>query len=110
MKVHRIDHIGLLKLDIEGMELAALHGLGEYLRPDVVAALQFEYGGTTLAANARLRDFYHLLEPRGYLLAKLFPHFLEQRRYADWMEHYAYANYAALAPHLLTRENPSSPR
>jgi len=99
MKEHGLGHIGLLKLDIEGAELAALHGLGERLRPEVVEVIQFEYGGTTLDAGVTLRELYDLLASRGYVLAKLFPHALVRRDYADWMEHFAYANYVALAPH-----------
>jgi FkbM family methyltransferase len=98
IKEHGIKCIGLLKLDIEGAELAALRGLGEYLRPEVVDVIQFEYGGTTLDAGATLRDLYGLLTSRGYVLAKLFPQSLVRRDYADWMEHFAYANYVALAP------------
>jgi FkbM family methyltransferase len=105
IRAHGIGHIDLLKLDIEGAELVALRGLGEYLRPEVVDVIQFEYGGTTLDAGTRLRDLYELLTSRGFVLAKIFPRFLEQRVYADWMEHFAYANYAALAPRWLASGN-----
>jgi FkbM family methyltransferase len=98
IKAHGLGPIDMLKLDIEGMELAALRGLGECLRPDIIDAIQFEYGGATLDAGVTLRNFYQLLEPHGYILAKLFPHALERRDYADWMEHFTYANYVALAP------------
>jgi len=90
--------VSLLKLDVEGYELAALLGLGESLRPDLVDVIQFEYGGTALDARTTLRDLYRLLEGRGYVLAKLFPSMVEVRPYRSWMEHYAYANYVALAP------------
>jgi Methyltransferase FkbM domain len=93
-----IGRVDLLKLDVEGSELAALRGLGERLRPEIVDAIQFEYGGTALDAGTTLREAYRLLEARGYVLAKLFPRALEVRGYRAWMEHYAYANYVALAP------------
>jgi FkbM family methyltransferase len=91
-----IARVDLLKLDVEGSELAALHGLGERLRPENVGLIQFEYGGSTLDARATLRDFYALLGAQGYRVAKLFPNALEVRPYDVWMEHYAYANYVAL--------------
>ncbi len=108
---HAVEHIDLLKLDIEGSELAALRGLGEKLRPDFVDVVQFEYGGTTLDAGTTLRELYRLLTARGYLLAKLFPQALEVRRYREWMEHYAYANYVALSPRWLPprRAVPAAP-
>ena len=93
-----VARVDLLKLDVEGSELTALLGLGERLRPDVVDVIQFEYGGTAVDAGITLRDLYRLLEARGYLVAKLFPTAVELRGYRSWMEHYAYANYVALAP------------
>lgn len=90
--------VDLLKLDVEGHEVAALRGLGELLKPEHVDAIQFEYGGAALDAGTTLRDLYRLLEGRGFALAKLFPRALEWRDYRPWMEHYAYANYVALAP------------
>ncbi len=88
--------ISFLKLDVEGYELAALRGLGTCLRPKTVAVIQFEYGGTTLDAGHALRDFFELLERSGYAVAKLMPRALEVRRYAPWMDHFAYANYVAV--------------
>jgi FkbM family methyltransferase len=95
-----LPRVDLLKLDVEGYEYAALLGLGEDLRPEKVSAIQFEYGGTTLDAGKTLRDFYRLLEPRGYVMAKLFPRAIEIRPYRDWMETFTYANYVALSPQM----------
>jgi FkbM family methyltransferase len=97
-----ITRVDFLKLDVEGSELAALRGLGERLRPEVVDAIQFEYGGTAIDAGMTLRDLYRLLESRGYVMAKLFPVAIEVRDYRPWMENYAYANYVALSPRWRT--------
>lgn len=102
-----ITRVDFLKLDVEGSELAALRGLGEWLRPEVVDAIQFEYGGTAIDAGTTLRDLYRLLESRGYLMAKLFPAGIEVRDYRPWMEHYAYANYVALSPRWRTARSES---
>lgn len=93
-----VSRVDFLKLDVEGAELSALHGLGSLLDPEQVELIQFEYGGTTLDAGHRLRDFFELLEARGYLVGKLLPGAVEVRRYAPWMDHFAYANFVALAP------------
>ncbi len=101
MAAHRIDRVNVLKLDVEGAELPALRGLGEKLKPETVQLIQFEYGGTAIDAGVTLKDFYDLLSPRGYVLAKLFPRALEVRAYHSWMEHYAYANYVAVSPEFI---------
>jgi FkbM family methyltransferase len=93
-----IKRVDLLKLDVEGHELAALRGTGASLHPDTVDVIQFEYGGAALDAGTTLRQLYDLLSGRGYVVAKLFPAALEARDYRPWMEHYAFANYVALAP------------
>jgi FkbM family methyltransferase len=98
LAANAVTRIDLLKLDVEGHELAALRGLGERLRPETVDVIQFEYGGAALDAGTTLRDLYRLLEGRGYVLAKLFPRALELRSYRPWAEHFSYANYVALAP------------
>ncbi len=93
-----IARVDLLKLDIEGYELAALRGLGDALVPECVRAIQFEYGGTTMDAGVTLGQIYQLLQGRGYRVAKLLPSGLAVRDYAPWMDHYSYANYVAIAP------------
>lgn len=97
LREQNIALLDLLKLDVEGSELAALRGLGDWLRPEAVAVVQFEYGGTTLDARTSLRDFAALFHAHGYVLAKLFPRALEQRDYQPWMDHFAYSNYVAMA-------------
>jgi FkbM family methyltransferase len=101
----RLKRIDLLKLDVEGSELMALVGLREYLSPDIVDIIQFEYGGTSLDARTSLRELYTLLASRGYVLAKLLPSAVEVRDYSGWMENYAYANYLALSPRWIAPQS-----
>jgi FkbM family methyltransferase len=97
IKAKRITHIHLLKIDIEGHEIAAFEGMGEYLSGDFVDFIQFEYGGANLDSKTSLMDFYALLESRGFVVGKLMPRGVELRTYKPWMENFQYANYAAIS-------------
>lgn len=101
LRERSVERVDLLKLDVEGFELAALQGLGARLRPDIVDVIQFEYGGTTLDAGVTLRELYRLLSSAGYLIGKLFPRAVDIRPYGCSMEHFSYSNYVALSPRWL---------
>jgi FkbM family methyltransferase len=58
-----IDRIDLLKVDVEGHELAVLEGARGLLRAGRVGAVQFEFGERNLASRTFLRDFFRLLGP-----------------------------------------------
>jgi len=97
-----IKKIDFLKLDIEGHELSALNGLGEFLNPSFIKAIQFEYGGTNLDSKTSLRELYSILEIKGYIIFKIMKNHIEKRNYDLRMENYQYSNYAALAEDLVS--------
>ncbi len=103
---HSLPRVDLLKLDVEGLELAVLRGLGQRLQPGVVDVIQFEYGGTTRDARGSLRELHDLLVGHGYVFAKLFPTAVEVRSYGEWMDNFSYANYVALAPRWVAGRAP----
>lgn len=98
LKSAQLEHVDFLKIDVEGSELAALRGAGDYLRPEVIDAVQFEYGGTTLDARGSLAEIYQFLEERGYCIGKLMPREVEIRAYRPWMENFVFSTYTALHP------------
>ena len=53
--------IDVLKLDVEGHELAVLHGARRLLRDRCIKFIQFEFGGTNIDSRTYLRDFVKLL-------------------------------------------------
>lgn len=91
-----VGRVDLLKLDIEGAELSALRGLGRWLTPATVPVVLFEYGGTTLDAGHRLRDFFDLFQPTGYRVAKLFPRWADVRTYEARYDNFYYSNWLAI--------------
>ncbi|MHB8090046.1 MAG: FkbM family methyltransferase [Syntrophales bacterium] len=98
IKDKKINHIAFIKLDIEGHELNAFKGLGEYLNHDFIDFLQFEYGGTNLDSHTSLMELYQFLTNRGFLVAKVMPTGLEIRSYSPFMENFQNANYMAVSP------------
>lgn len=94
--------IDLLKMDVEGHELFAFEGFGDFLNPSFVKAVQFEYGGTYLDSRTSFKDLYSLFESKGYIIFKIMRNRIEKRKYELKMENFQYSNYVALAEELVS--------
>lgn len=94
---NRIKHITLLKLDVEGHEISVLEGFKNKLNSSFIDLIQFEYGGCNLDSRTYLKDFFELLEERGFILAKIMPKSLVVRDYELYMENFVYSNYVAIS-------------
>jgi len=92
-----IHHIHFMKIDIEGHELKAFQGMGQYLNSQFIDFIQFEYGGANLDSKTSLMDLYELFESRGFKIAKIMPKGLQIRDYKPFMENFDYANYVAIS-------------
>lgn len=72
-----IDHIHLLKIDVEGHEHEVLKGAARMFGEDRIDAVTFEFGGCNIDTRTYFRDFFHFfshrdmqifrITPRGYL-------------------------------------------
>jgi len=58
-----ISRINLLKLDVEGSELAALRGGAHLIRNRAIDLIQFEFGVAAMGPRVFFRDLYELLNP-----------------------------------------------
>jgi FkbM family methyltransferase len=97
-----VTKIDLLKIDIEGHELAAFRGMGSFLSAENIGVIQFEYGGANIDSRTTLRDLYAVMEGAGFVVAKIMRNGIDVRPYSAQMENYQYANYIAVSPSLLS--------
>jgi len=88
--------IDLLKLDVEGHELAVLRGAKRILEAGKVRRIQFEFGGCNIDSRTFLQDFYYLLGPR-YLFHRVTPAGLVALpNYEERNEIFVMSNYLAV--------------
>ena len=66
-----LEHIDLLKIDVEGVEHLVLKGFADFLEKGKIRAIQFEYGYLNGDAKFLMKDFYKMLQNYGYILGPL---------------------------------------
>lgn len=86
-----VQQIDFLKVDAEGADYEVLVGFSEMLAARRIALVQFEHEGGHF-----LRDFYDLLEPKGYALGKLYANYVDFRPHEAELEHFLGPNYVAV--------------
>jgi FkbM family methyltransferase len=90
----RIERIDLLKLDVEGHELAVLRGAERMLAEGRIARVQFEFGGANIDARVFLRDI--LAELKGYALYRIVRDGIVPVNYDERWEIFTTTNFLAL--------------
>lgn len=63
--------IDLVKIDVEGHEMAVLNGFGETLNK--VRVFQFEFGGCNVDTRTYFRDFWDFFTQRGFTIYRITP-------------------------------------
>ena len=96
-----IEQIDLLKLDVEGHELAVLRGGQKMIQEGRIKRIQFEYGPCNIDSRVLLRDLFTFFETLEYDVYKITPRKLVKlRAYDRRLEYFQYKNFAALHPSL----------
>jgi FkbM family methyltransferase len=95
-----IARIDLLKIDVEGHELAVLRGAATALRKGLIKLVQFEFGGCNLDTRTNLQDFFYFFKEYGLTVALIQPsgHCRPIKQYDEFFEHYRTTNYLAAPP------------
>lgn len=85
----------IVKIDIEGHELAALRGFGRALA--ATRLVQFEFGGTNIDARTYFQDFWYFFREHGFSLQRITPfglQFIDRYRESD--EAFVTTNFVAV--------------
>lgn len=97
LKEHGVDHVALLKSDVEGHDLAVLRGGARALADGRIDLWQFEYNARWIYARAFLRDVFELVRGAPYLVGKLYGNGVEL--FDAWhpeLERYFEANFVLI--------------
>lgn len=101
--------IDLIKLDIEGEEMAALRGGEGLFRTARIGALQLEYNGTWLRTRTQLKDLFEFAGDFGYGLLQATPFgFTTLRTYGEGLEDYRMRNLVLARPDFIAHLAPLS--
>lgn len=92
-----IERIDLLKIDVEGHDLAVLRGAERAFEKKLVKLVQFEFGGCNLDTRTSLQDFYYFFKSHGFTMGVVTPCRRIQAlpRYDEFFEHYRTTNFVA---------------
>jgi FkbM family methyltransferase len=91
-----IDHVDLVKIDVEGMEERVLRGFETLFARGGIDVVQFEYGRASIMNRFLLRDFYTFLRTRGFLVGKVFPSYVAFKDYDFSDENFLGPNFLAV--------------
>lgn len=87
--------LDLVKIDIEGYELAALHGFGEAIQ--ATRAIQFEFGGCNIDTRTFFKDFWDFFASAGFDIYRVAPRGpLRIGRYQEIDEFFSTTNFIAI--------------
>jgi len=66
-----IEHIDLLKVDVEGHEMSVFQGSARMLGENRVSMLAFEVSSGNVDTRVFFKEFYHFLKPLGFEIYRL---------------------------------------
>ncbi len=93
-----INHVSLMKCDVEGNELAVFMGGRGMIMKGAIDYIQFEFGHAARAARVFLYDIYNFLHGCKYEMFTVKPRGLEKFVYSPWEENkYNMINFFAVS-------------
>lgn len=96
LKNNKIKEVDFIKIDVEGAEYEAILGFEEHIEKGKIKMIQFEYGYINITTKKLLIDFYNYFESKGYIVGKIFPKYVEFRKYEFKHEDFLGPNFIAV--------------
>ena len=92
---HRIDHIDLLKVDVEGHELDVLDGGKTMFSRSAIDMVTFEFGGCNIDTRTFFQDFFYFFQDHQMRIARITPagYLCELRSYQEVFEQFRTTNF-----------------
>ncbi len=92
---HNIQYIDLLKLDVEGHELAVLKGGSRLFQDSRISMVSFEFGGCNIDSRTFVQDFFYFFGDYGMRIARITPSgfFHELSSYREILEQFRTTNF-----------------
>jgi FkbM family methyltransferase len=93
-----VEHIDLLKVDVEGFELEVLAGAEPLFREGRISLCSFEFGGCNLDSRTFLRDFFDFFRAHKMEISRIAPGGTVFRlpHYGEQLEKFTTTNYVAI--------------
>ena len=94
-----IDHIHLLKIDIEGHELDALAGAKEMFASKSIDIVTFEFGGCNIDTRTFFQDFWYFFDEANFTIFRITPsgYLYPLKSYKEIYEQFRTINFIAVS-------------
>lgn len=92
---NQIKQIDLLKIDVEGHEMAVFQGCGDWLTNGKIKNIQFEFGGCNVDSRTYFKDFFNLLNPHYKIFRIIKNDIFEINSYNELLEIFTTVNFFA---------------